>query len=133
MSTRIFAAIAATSVAWFAGGCATTSPKAPATTFEASTVDGAVKASNAFGFDFYRQGRKNRDNFVCSPAGAAIALTMVAAGARGETQAEMLNTLHIDPADLDQTSASFAAILMALKSHDGKDGLVLNVADRVWV
>ena len=134
MSTRLFAAIAAISVAWFAGGCAAaTSLETPGTTFEATTVDGAVKASNSFGFDIYRQARKGRDNFVCSPAGAAIALTMVAAGARGETQAEMLHTLRIAPANLDQTYASFAAILTALKSHDGKDGLVLNVADRVWV
>jgi hypothetical protein len=60
MSTRIFAAIAATLVAMLAGGCATTRPKTPVTTFEASTVDGAVKASNAFGFDFYRQARKDK-------------------------------------------------------------------------
>jgi serpin B len=45
----------------------------------------------------------------------------------------MLRTLHIEPANLDQTYASFAAILTALKSRDGKDGLSLNVADRVWV
>jgi serine protease inhibitor len=67
--------IASLMVAGLAGGCATTR-------FNASTVDGAVKASNAFGFDYYRELRKGRDNFVCSPAGAAIALTMAAAGAR---------------------------------------------------
>ena len=130
MSTRISAAIAAASIALFAGGCATTS-------FDASTADGAVKASNAFGFDFYRQARKGRDNFVCSPAGAAIALTMVAAGARGEPQAEMLRTLHIEPENLpenlDKTYGSFAAILTALKELDGKDGLALNVASRLWI
>ena len=125
MSTRISAAVAAMYVAWFAGGCATT--------FKASTVDGAAKASNAFGFDFYRMARAGRDNFVCSPAGAAIALTMVAAGARGENQEEMLHTLHIGPANLDQTYGSFASILTELKSRDSKDGLVLNVADRVWI
>jgi serpin B len=133
MKTRIFVVGAAISVAMFAGGCATSNSLEAPVSFKASTVDGAVKASNAFGFDFYRKARKGRDNFVCSPAGAAISLTMAAAGARGETQAEMLRTLHIDPAKLDQTYASFAAILIALKSHDGKDGLVLNVADRVWV
>ncbi len=131
MSTLISAAMAAACAALFAGGCATTGFKAP--TFNASTVDGAVKASNAFGFALYRQARKGQDNFVCSPAGAAIALTMVAAGARGETQAEMLHTLHIDPANPDQTYGSFATILAALKSRDGDDDLVMNVADRVWV
>jgi serpin B len=115
----------ATLVAWSVGGCVTN--------FKASTVDGAVKASNAFGFDFYREVRKGKDDIVCSPAGAAIALTMVAAGARGETQTEILHTVHIDPANLDQTYGSFAAVLDGVKAHDGKDGLVLSAADRVWV
>jgi serpin B len=104
-----------------------------ASSFKASSVDGAVKASNAFGFDLYRQVREGRDNFVCSPAGAAMALTMTAAGARGETQAEMLKVLHIDPVQLDQTYSSYAAILAALKEYDGKNDLTLTVADRIWV
>jgi serpin B len=104
-----------------------------ASSFKASTVDGAVKASNAFGFDLYRQVREGRDNFVCSPAGAAMALTMTAAGARGQTQAEMLKVLHIDAANLDQTYSSYAAILAALKEYDGKNELTLTVADRLWV
>jgi serpin B len=129
MSTRTTAAIAAASVALFASG--------RAFGFDASTVDGAVKASNAFGFDFYLQARRGQGNFVCSPAGAAIALAMVAAGAHGETQAEMLHTLHIDsenlPENLDKTYGSFAALLTALKERDGKDGLALNVAGRLWI
>jgi hypothetical protein len=47
MSTRISTAIAAASVALLAGG--------RAFGFDASTVDGAVTASNAFAFDFYLQ------------------------------------------------------------------------------
>jgi serpin B len=125
VSTRISAAIAAASIVLLASG--------RAFGFDASTVDGAVKASNAFAFDFYLQARRGQGNFVCSPAGAAIALTMVAAGAHGETQAEMLQTLHIDPENLDKTYGSFAAILTVLKERDGKDGLALNVASRLWI
>jgi serpin B len=125
MSARIWVAVAMILVALGGGGCATS--------FEASTVAGAVKASNAFGFDLYRQAREGKDNFVCCPAGAAIALTMAAAGARGETQAEMLHALHIESANLDQTYTSFAAVLAALKDLNGKNGLSLSVADLVWV
>jgi serpin B len=125
MSTRISAAIAAASIALFAGG--------RAFGFDASTVDGAVTASNAFAFDFYLKARRGQGNFVCSPAGAAIALTMVAAGAHGETQAEMLHALHIDPVNLDKTYRSFAAILTALKERDGKVGPALNMAARLWI
>lgn len=70
---------------------------------------------------------------MCSPAGAAIALTMVAAGARGETPAEMLRALHIEAASLDQAYAAFAAVLSALEARDGEGGLVLTVADRVCI
>ena len=125
MSTGIFAAVAAASIALFADG--------RAFGFDASTVDGAVAASNAFGFDFYLQARRGQGNFVCSPAGAAIALTMAAAGAHGETQAEMLHTLHIDSENLDKTYRSFAALLTALKERDGKSGLALNVSSRLWI
>jgi serpin B len=129
MSTGISATIAAASIALFASG--------RAFGFDVSTVEGAVTASNAFAFDFYLQARRNQGNFVCSPAGAAIALTMVAAGAHGETQAEMLHTLHIDsenqPKNLDKTYKSFAALLTALNERDGKDGLALNIASRLWI
>jgi len=126
MTQRISAVEAAVCVTLFAGGCATTS-------FRVSTLDGAVKAGNAFGFDLYRAAKAGRGNFVCSPAGAAIALTMAAAGARGETQAEMLHALHAAPADLDQAYRAFASVLTTLISRDGEDGLVLDLANRVWV
>jgi serine protease inhibitor len=45
----------------------------------------------------------------------------------------MLQTLHIDPENLDKTYGSFAAILTVLKERDGKDGLALNVASRLWI
>ncbi len=135
MTKRARAVVVAKCLAFLVGGCGGTLGASKATktnAFEASTVAGAVQASNAFGFELYGRARADQDNFVCSPAGAAIALTMAAAGARGATQAEMLRTLHIDPAQLGQTYASFAAILAALNARNGQDGLVLTVADRAW-
>jgi serpin B len=101
--------------------------------FDASSVDGAVKASNAFAFDFYLQARKGQGNFVCSPVGVATALTMAAAGAQGETKAEILHALHVDPQHLDQTYRSFAAILTPLKDAAEKYSLARNVATGVWM
>lgn len=125
MRTRISAAIVSASIAFLVGG--------RSFGFNASTVEGAIKASNAFGFDLYLQARRGQLNFVFSPAGATAALTMTAAGAHGKTRAEMLHALHIDPENFDQTYAAFAAILTALKGHDGNDGLSLNVATHLWV
>ena len=92
MTKRAGAVVVAKCIAFLAGwwrGTPEASKTTKASAFQASTVAGAVQASNAFGFDFYGRARADQDNFVCSPVGAAIALTMAAAGARGATQAEM--------------------------------------------
>jgi serpin B len=125
MTARISAAILSASIALLVG--------IPSFGFDASTVRGAVKASNAFGFDFYLQARRGQTNFVCSPAGTTIALTMAVAGAQGETRAEMLQALHIDPENSEAAYASFAALLAALQERGRTDGLALDVATRLWI
>jgi serpin B len=103
-----------------------------ASTFDASTVAGAVASTNHFGFDLYRRAGAGRGNVICSPASAAVALTMATAGARGETQAQMVRVLRLQPARLDAAHDSFAGLLGALNNKDGQQGLSLHVADRVW-
>jgi serpin B len=63
---------------------------------------------------------------VCSPAGAAIGLAMLAAGAQGETKAEILSALHVDPEKLDETYRSFAALLTSVRDRAG-------LATRLWM
>ena len=64
---------------------------------EASDADVAEAAasSNAFSLDLFRSVRPENDNMVCSPYSAFLALTMTMAGAKGETQNEMKQMLHI--------------------------------------
>jgi serpin B len=95
-------------------------------------AEGATAASNAFGFDLYARIKRDGENLVCSPFSAAVALNMASAGARGQTRAEMLSVLHVDPLRTAETQASFGGLLRALNARDGTKGLALHVADRLW-
>lgn len=99
---------------------------------DASTPEGATTASNAFGFDLYARVKHDGDNLICSPLGAAVALNMASAGARGTTLTEMLSVLRVDPQRAAETHASFGGLLRTLNARDGTDGLELHVADRLW-
>ena len=92
----------------------------------------AVAASNKFGFDLYARVKAGPDNVICSPVSASIALTMAWAGARGETEREMAGALSLDGAAPGETHAAFAALLGALNRRNGKEGVTLQVADRLW-
>ena len=105
---------------------------ASASVFDASTTAGAATASNHFGFDLYARAKVPDGNVICSPASASIALTMASAGAQGETQAEMMRVLHLDAQTLAVAHVSFANLLAALNGRNGKDGVALSVANRLW-
>jgi serpin B len=61
-----------------------------------------------------------------------MAMAMAAAGARGETLAEMTKVLHLDPKNLAESHASFGSLLETLNARDGQQGVALRVADRLW-
>jgi serpin B len=95
-------------------------------------VAGAVASTDHFGLTLCGQAGRPKENLVCSPASAAVALTMTMAGARGETQAQMARVLRLEPAGLDAAHGSFGKLLATLNGKDGQDGLALHVADRIW-
>jgi serpin B len=103
-----------------------------ATTFDASSPAGAVQATNRFGFELYTNVKTEGENLICSPAGAAIAMSMASAGARGKTLVEMTKVLHIDPTQLARSHASFGSLLETLNARDGHEGVALRVADQLW-
>ena len=103
-----------------------------ASAFDASTPAGATMAVNRFGFDLYGRIKADDQNLICSPASAAVALSMASGGARSETEAEMLRVLHVEPTSKADSQASFGHLLAALNGRDGKDGLILRVSDRLW-
>ena len=94
-----------------------------------STGAGAALASNRFGFDLYARMNAGDPNLICSPLSAAVALAMASGGARGETQAQMTRVLHIDNDKLAAAHTSFAGLIAGL---NGRDGVALQVSDRLW-
>ncbi|MFO0872528.1 MAG: serpin family protein [Phycisphaerales bacterium] len=68
----------------------------------------AVAASNGFGIDLYRALVKAdpAHNLFISPYSMAVALTMAAEGARGETEEEMAKVLHFPAATRPEESAA---------------------------
>jgi serpin B len=84
---------------------------------------------NAFACDLYGEIGKTPGNAFFSPGSIAMALSMTAAGARGETQAEMLKTLHVG----QETAALHDAEQKLLEAwNPPKGGFQLRMANRLW-
>ena len=60
----------------------------------AADLDELVRGNNAFAFDLYRVLSDGEGNLFYSPFSISQALAMTSAGARGETQRQMADTLH---------------------------------------
>lgn len=98
----------------------------------------AVAASgNRFAFDLYRQLRAMPDggNLIVSPYSIATALTMTCAGARGTTEAQMADVLHLELAadELHPALAALQADLMTVETGGpDEEPLRLTLANGLW-
>ncbi len=96
-----------------------------------------VDGNSAFAFDLYQVLKEKSDNLFYSPHSISLALTMTYAGARGETERQMADTLHfilsqdhLHPAfnglDIDLASRGEGA-----EDKDG-EGFRLNIVNAIW-
>ena len=82
------------------------------------TLSNLVENNNDFALDLYQHLRQQRDgNLFFSPGSISAALAMLYAGARGETEAQMAQTLHfaLGPGALH---AAFNALDLRLNSSE---------------
>jgi serpin B len=102
-------------------------PLAPAKGAEAPPL---IKAYNQSGLDLFRIFASQPGNIVFSPYSIGSAMAMVASGARGETQAEMLKALRhgLNANEIDPANARVLAALLAYDEAGGKcpDGFKQN-------
>jgi serpin B len=106
------------------------SPEAADNTEVASLVQGNTQ----FALDLYRSLFTTKGNLFSSPYSISLALAMVYAGARGDTEAEMARTLHFSSrADLQ---TAFNALDQALRSRGENvkedERFRLNIVNAIW-
>jgi serpin B len=99
--------------------------------------------NNAFAFDLYGAISNGEDNLLSSPYSISQALAMTYAGARGETEQQMADTLHftlpqerLHPAfnalDLELASRSHVSIDAASGEEMEEVAFELHIANAVW-
>lgn len=96
-----------------------------------------VNGNTNFAFDLYGTLKGQSGNLFFSPYSISQALAMTYAGARGETEAQMANTLHynLPPTVLHPSFKSLGEELAQRgEGAEGKDagGFRLNVANALW-
>ncbi len=96
-----------------------------------SNVETVVRGNTAFALDLYQQLRSTEGNLFFSPYSISTALAMTYAGARGNTETQMAQTLHFT---LDQSALhpALAALEARLRKVQEKGDILLSVANALW-
>jgi serpin B len=102
---------------------------------DGNDLSNLVDGNNAFALDLYQSLRSQNGNLILSPFSVSLALAMTYAGARGETEAQMAQTLHF-PAQAD-LHPTFNALDLALEEgminlDQDQEPMQLNIANAVW-
>ena len=96
-----------------------------------------ARGNTAFAFDLYKALREDGGNLFYSPYSISLALAMTYAGARGDTESQMADTLHFNLPQ-DRLHPTFNALDLELASRgrgdQGEDagGFRLRIANAVW-
>lgn len=101
----------------------------------AGELSALVTGNNAFALDMYSSLRSENGNLILSPYSISLALAMTYAGARGQTESQMAQTLHFLPQD--QLHPAFNALDLALEKKPltldkDQEPMKLNIANAVW-
>jgi serpin B len=97
-----------------------------------------VAGNSAFAFDLYRALRGQVDNLFYSPYSISVALAMTYAGARGETEREMAQTLHFSlPQERLHPAFNALDLQLTAQQSEGPAGederpFRLNIANSLW-
>jgi serpin B len=95
-----------------------------------------VEGNNAFAFDLYHAVRGPSGNLFYSPYSISLALAMTYAGARGETRAQMAETLHLNLL-ARRTHAAINALDLQLERGQAPAGqeekeFRLHIVNEIW-
>jgi serpin B len=96
-----------------------------------------IEGNSAFAFNLYQALREKDGNLFYSPHSISLALAMTYAGARGETEQQMADTLHFILSQ-DNLHSAFNSLDIELDKRgqeaQGKDGegFRLNIVNAIW-
>jgi serpin B len=101
-------------------------------------IEQLVQGNNRFAFDLYQAIRENDGgNLIYSPYSISLAFSMVYAGARGQTEAEMAQVLHFLSQDVHHPAFNALDQRLAALTRSDDEGeesgrFQLNIANAVW-
>ncbi len=98
---------------------------------KASHGEPATDANTAFALDLYGQLKSTPGNLFFSPYSISSCLTMTYAGARGDTEKQMRQVLHLE-SDQRKVHAAFGELQHQLGKAGEQKGIELNVANSLW-
>ncbi len=100
-------------------------------------IAGLVSGNSTFAYDLYQELSTSEDNLFYSPYSISLALAMTFAGARGETEGEMAQTLHFNLPQ-PQLHQTFNALDTTLNGYGVEEGdaaesiFQLHIANAIW-
>ena len=105
------------------GGCARAA--------QPSHTQALVDGNTAFACDLYAQLRNSPGNLFFSPYSISTALAMTYAGARGDTEKQMAQVLHLGQ-DQPAVHRAFGELQRQLAEADKQKGIQLTIANALW-
>lgn len=96
-----------------------------------AAAQAVVDGNTAFALDLYRELKGEEGNLFFSPYSISTALAMTYAGARGETERQMAQTLHFTLGQ-DWLHPAFASLETGLQAVQQPGELQLRVANSLW-
>ncbi len=112
-------------------------PRIMAPDIPAADAQELVAGNNDFAFDLYQELQSEEGNLFFSPYSISTALAMTYAGARGETEQQMADTLHFTLPQ-NQLHPAFNSLDLQLVSNeeggksDEKTDFTLRIANSLW-
>lgn len=91
-----------------------------------------TRDNTRFAFDLYQRLREQEGNLFFSPHSISTALAMTFAGAEGETERQMAETLHFLLHGTELHAAFNALDQELARRGEGDDGFRLNIVNAIW-
>jgi serpin B len=96
-----------------------------------SLISNVVEGNTTFALDLYRQVKNKEGNLFFSPYSISTALVMTYAGARGETEKQMMKTMQV-PFSQERLHSGFSQLQESLNKVREKGKIEILIANSLW-